>query len=80
MKVINECFEEYFSRHGVQGEDIKDKAGKLIKGKEEAGGKRIRSKICSYDIKDNEYYNGVYEVENYLMGEEFQGKKNKEVV
>eukprot|EP00347_Sterkiella_histriomuscorum_P019500 403341392 len=27
---------------------------------------RLKSHIYSYDIKDNEYYQGVYEVENYL--------------
>ena len=68
-QVIVERFYEYFKKHKIEGVNIVKGISELLKIEDilKSSTHRLRSKIYSYDIKENDYYNGVYQVESFLL-------------
>ncbi|CDW73927.1 UNKNOWN [Stylonychia lemnae] len=84
---INKVFLELFQKYGIinpeeDGKQMTDfgKAFQIALRKTMAVKvqNRLQSAICTYDIQDNDFYNGVYEVENYIRSKEKQQQVNEQ--
>ena len=77
ISAIEECFKELFIKHNIQYDDLDTKGGnqrrrhlisaigELLKQKDQImkADQRLKSTIYSYDLADNDYYQGLLQVE-----------------
>ncbi|CDW91797.1 UNKNOWN [Stylonychia lemnae] len=82
LKII-EKFQQYFQKYDIKPKSLQDGIEKLRQKQFQIKfDSRLRSVIYSYDLKDNDQYRGIQEVEHYLKAKKQiksnESKNNKE--